>query len=781
VSKRKKGGFTDFSPLEDILEGVDRPGRFCTSGTEETPLPDMEIEGVGPLSFPLPPEQASKILRVAERAPYGRGADTLVDTDVRRTWQIAPEQIKIRGHRWEGTLRKIVERAAGGLGCGGKAVHAELYKGLLYDEGSFFIEHRDTEKSPGMFATLVIVLPSRFRGGELVVKHKEQSVTLALQGEDVGQVSYGAFFADCLHELRPVTEGYRFCLVYNLVAEGNAPRLRAPDYSKQTKQAVEFLRTWSDVLLHPGDDQEKIPKKLLYVLEHKYTQAGLSFAGLKNGDAAVASVLQTAAQEAGCDFWLAMVSISESGSAEPVYHGRRRYYEEDEEENEEDFEEIEVHERTQEITHWRAPDDSSLGLQSLPFEEDELCPPDVLEGEEPDEKSFTEATGNAGGSFERAYRRAALVLWPRQLRMTVLAEAKLDEILPFLLLQSSRWHERGASVEAPEYQELRDLAGQIFTKWPREPFRRSFHHESQEAALLDSLIHLRETGLLRRALAEISAVGRYNGGENKAIVRASDLLGWEAFAPLLLRICEGNRLRRFQACAELLGLLLEHRNAPEVRDACRSGARVLLAQIPGDPAAVAGLPAWERPEPPGKALTVTLLALLWALDDPELDAQVTERIVTMEKVYPPEGLLLPALVELSRNQGKKVLSRPGFQRLARWIQSFLEARVAEPLEAPKDWVRTAEVNCPCADCKGLVAFLASPTESVWHFRAAEARRRHIEQKIQAYKCDVDLKTERRGSPLTLICTKNQRSYDQRSQQRKDNLEELERVKKLLSL
>jgi hypothetical protein len=37
---------------------------------------------------------------------------------------------------------------------------ADLYKLLAYDPGSFFVNHRDTEKVAGMFATLIIVLPS---------------------------------------------------------------------------------------------------------------------------------------------------------------------------------------------------------------------------------------------------------------------------------------------------------------------------------------------------------------------------------------------------------------------------------------------------------------------------------------------------------------------------------------------------------------------------------------------------------------------------------------------
>jgi len=78
---------------------------------------------------------------------------------------------------------------------------------LVYEPGDFFAEHRDTEKVDGMFATLVVVLPSAFTGGELVVRHAGRQAILPLQSRDVGAVSWAAFYTDCQHEIWPVTAG----------------------------------------------------------------------------------------------------------------------------------------------------------------------------------------------------------------------------------------------------------------------------------------------------------------------------------------------------------------------------------------------------------------------------------------------------------------------------------------------------------------------------------------------------------------------------------------------
>src|SRR4029077_18624449 len=84
------------------------------------------------------PVQAEQLIATAERAPYGRGEDTLTDTKVRRTWQIGSERVRIGGRHWPGTLQMILLRAAEGLGVSGP-VDAEFYKLLVYDQGSFFV------------------------------------------------------------------------------------------------------------------------------------------------------------------------------------------------------------------------------------------------------------------------------------------------------------------------------------------------------------------------------------------------------------------------------------------------------------------------------------------------------------------------------------------------------------------------------------------------------------------------------------------------------------------
>ena len=76
---------------------------------------------------------------------------------------------------------------------------------------------------------------------------------------------------------------------------------------------ADLLRGWAK--------SDEGPAKLIYPLEHAYTEAELGFATLKGADAAVAGVAVPAARTAGCDLHLALVTVEDSGWAECTGRG----------------------------------------------------------------------------------------------------------------------------------------------------------------------------------------------------------------------------------------------------------------------------------------------------------------------------------------------------------------------------------------------------------------------------------------------------------------------------
>ena len=109
----------DLKALEDVLAAVRRPGDFFVRGALETPMPRVEIDGVGVISFPLLDSQIQDIIKHADRAPYGRGGETILDTSVRNTWQLAPGKVRIGGKSWGRSFQLILSTVTDGLGCTG--------------------------------------------------------------------------------------------------------------------------------------------------------------------------------------------------------------------------------------------------------------------------------------------------------------------------------------------------------------------------------------------------------------------------------------------------------------------------------------------------------------------------------------------------------------------------------------------------------------------------------------------------------------------------------------
>jgi hypothetical protein len=753
--------------LATLLGRVRRPGDFYATGTIDIHPPRLEVDGVGPIALPLLPVQAEQIIAVAERAPYGRGTETLLDTDVRRTWQVGAERVRISGRLWDHDLAVMVERAADGLGVVGQ-IEAELYKLLVYDTGSFFVRHRDSEKAPGMFATLVVVLPSDYRGGELLVKHKGREVRLDLRRDEPSEAAFAAFYADCRHQVLPIASGYRLALIYNLARKGGEPLPKPPDYEQERAQASSLLHEWAQMRESVSgalSDRDGTPEKLIFPLEHAYTQAELGFAALKGTDAAVAGVMIEAARREDWDLYLALVSIAESGWAE--YAGGGRYWDDAEGE----FEVGEVEESSQTVHDWRHPDGSRLPLGPLPFRPEELSPPDAFDDLEPEELEFQEATGNAGASFERLYQRAALVLWPCSRRVQVLAQGGLGVSVPFLGELVRQWQAVSASRKDPAREEAHLLAAQIRLCWPEQAWERQRASQAgHTAALLGHLIELDDREEIDAFLAGQVAGGALGKGDAEAVARALGLLSPTRASELLVAIVVGNAPARPGACADLLARFAGAGASAAAQ--LRPAAMALLESLPRDESDAPPSAFGRGRETASEELVVDTLGALERLDS-SLAQQALEHFLAHPRTYPMDGVLLPAALRLKEAQ------ETGWQAsvvaLGDAVMAHLRQRIDEPLEPPADWRRPSAIACSCTYCVELSHFLADPFRPSWQLKAAQAARGHVEESIRSNRCDLDCHTETRGRPYTLHCTKNQASYQRRVEQRGRDLEHLARL------
>ena len=156
----------------------------------------------------------------------------------------------------------------------------------------------------------------------------------------------------------------------------------------------------------------------------------------------------------------------------------------------------------------------------------------------PDEEHFHEATGNEGASFERTYRRAALVLWPSERVFAVLSQAGLTVTLPYLDDLARRWAESAGDRQSSLWREAHDLAGHMIAQWPMQnwyPRKAS----SDAARMLTLLTQLDDTALIEQFLTEVTAAGHYDKADNAAILAALDRLPPLRAKALIERIVAG--------------------------------------------------------------------------------------------------------------------------------------------------------------------------------------------------------------------------------------------------
>ncbi|KMU74586.1 hypothetical protein CISG_04293 [Coccidioides immitis RMSCC 3703] len=79
-----------------------------------------------------------------------------------------------------------------------------------------FKNYVDSSRSPSQFGSLVVCLPSEHKGGNLVVRHNRKDINFEWAHSSVTHVQWAAFYSDCEHEIKQVTEGHRVTLTYNL-------------------------------------------------------------------------------------------------------------------------------------------------------------------------------------------------------------------------------------------------------------------------------------------------------------------------------------------------------------------------------------------------------------------------------------------------------------------------------------------------------------------------------------------------------------------------------------
>lgn len=167
-----------------------------------------------------------------------------------------------------------------------------------------------------MFATIVIVLPSESIGGEAHLTHSGLTAKIDCSPDSLLSTTVLSWYTDVTHEIKPITSGYRLALSYNLIHTTNTLRPCLASTHGVVNKLRHILLSWKQrVDFHP--------LMIIYLLEHKYSQANLSGSALKGKDAHKVAILQALGQQHGFRLGLAHLEVYTRGQAED--YGRSRY------------------------------------------------------------------------------------------------------------------------------------------------------------------------------------------------------------------------------------------------------------------------------------------------------------------------------------------------------------------------------------------------------------------------------------------------------------------------
>ena len=756
-------GRTARERLAKLLDDAEAPGASSAQILAPADALQVEVDGVGAVQAPVRAPLAKKLIAVAQPAKFGRGDQTLTDTSVRDTWEITPDLVTLNGPAWEATLGAVLDSVRDELGLPPTTkLRAELHAMLVYGKGQFFLPHQDSEKDDAMVGTLVVSLPSAHTGGELVVEHGGESVTYRTSKEDL---SFVAFYSDCRHQVKPVKSGYRVTLTLNLLAASETGAQGAGPVADLAHCLTEHFTT--PATRRYGRTDPDPPNRLVYLLDHEYTQQGLNWNRLKGADAERAALLRAAAERAGCQAVLALAEVKETWDAWPSDSDPwddHDYYDEEEEDDYDDAsrdrgsddDEYQLNDLIDdEITlgWWTSPDGTGGEPVSLCVPDSEVCASTPSADLTPYQSEYEGYMGNYGNTLDRWYRRAAVVVWARDRAFAARAEA------------GSQW----ALSELHTRIDAGDLEGARAAAQSLAPFWKTI---GSREGLLDTALHVAaglgaagtaamllepfrvETVAPEHAGGLAAAAGQYGEEWTRGVID-----GW--FGPK--HHFEADRDEWVEKLPGLCGAL-RTAGGPEVARLLAAGAWGWM----GDQ-----LRLWTTTaragirQPQLEMLSSPLVRLLEAAD-----GELRDEIVAALRGYGDNvlGCLMPALrsaaalpTAVQRAAGLDVVARDCGERLG--------AIIARPLRDAGDW-SIGWTGCGCDLCDALGTFLGSRSRRIFEWPLATDGRRHVHTRIDSAGLPVRHQTRRQGRPYTLVLTKTGELFTREKDTRRNAVTDL---------
>ena len=707
--------------LLKTLQTIEGNGVFFTSNTTDFILPGLVIDGIGEVGFPIIEKQLEKIIISADQAPYGKGDQTIVNKEVRNVWEIDASKLSLKNPSWRKKTDEIIKKVKKDLGLEEAKIEAHLYKLLIYEEGSFFLSHKDSEKEKGMFGTLIINLPSKHTGGELKVGFdgKEHRVDFSMLSTDY-KMAYTAFFSDCEHEVLPVQSGYRICLVYNLIQTAASKANPAHSYTKQTRELSQLLR----------EAEPSFSSKLkAVILGHEYTPANFSLETLKHHDKPRAIALMEAAKEAGYYATLGLVTKYVMGEAGYDDSYQYDYYDRNSQSGTSSMGEI--YEESLYVEHWGSSRFPDLG--NVRLSEEDLISSSALDEGEPTEEYEEGFTGNAGMTVEYWYHHGAVVIWSINHHLEIINNLHVDVKLSWL------------TYYRDSLQEHKLEAVSVIKHLNEEDYKEGYR-KTDFSIVVIVLTELKDATLLKDQFSLlVKLFDRVSVTTWMSLLCHYDLTVFDHFFEVILH---QSRMSYVQHYLELM------KEVVQVDDEkYQSWVKDAFAKLPEGLALISMEDKNEKQNIP--LIVASLLKLRDSYDD-GTTVKIGKYLTSFTERNYVNNALVINLLEIDKDGHKDYLVK----MIGDYCLADLQRRTVEKPTPPSDFsLKVPQGNKYKYVWEMLEDFLSSPTAEVFDYKARKDLRQDVESAILSAKIDLRTQTIIKGSPHILRLIKTQASYD----------------------
>ena len=167
---------------------------------------------------------------------------------------------------------------------------------------------------------MIVILPSQYTGGEVHLTHASKSQVVDFSASSLANTAVLAWYTDVLHEVKPITSGYRLALSYNLIHTSPLMALpKAPTDDGPCADLRRVLHNWEK-----GRYEEPVEcNYIAYLLQHKYSEVDFKRgeACLKGEDSERVALVRAAAEGLGFVVLLANMEYHVSENQDYGFYG----------------------------------------------------------------------------------------------------------------------------------------------------------------------------------------------------------------------------------------------------------------------------------------------------------------------------------------------------------------------------------------------------------------------------------------------------------------------------